>query len=74
MWLRINLQELVVNIDGEVVNGRCLPWQEEQLSHVQIKFKVVFPHPLRDVYQTCRDSCCVVLDGGKDRISCVSST
>ena len=40
----------------EVVDGRCLHWDQEQLSLFQIEFEVVSRQPLRDDSETRRDS------------------
>jgi hypothetical protein len=50
----------VANIDGEVVDGRCLPWKVQHLRLVQNR--------LRDVGQTHKDK--LVPDMKKTKVEC----
>ena len=47
----------VVDIDGELVDGRCLSWKKAQLSLVQIELQVLCQHPMREDCLTLTDSC-----------------
>ena len=54
---RSRRRDKVVDIDGEVFEGRCLLWNEEQLCFVVVERQMVCRNPLVDVGQTLRDSC-----------------
>ncbi len=48
----------VLDDNGEVMDGRFLPWKEEQLGLVKTELQLVCRHPLGDISQTRRDLCC----------------